>query len=271
MLTILRRRLQYTKQGHAALTNPTYFPVPIKGQCCLVIAHAGGAIDGNTYTNSREAVEENYTLGTRIFELDFQQTSDGHWVVTHDWESWKTTTEYPGAVPPDLATFSGRKLTFKESGWSIGAQYSPISLQWVNEFLHNHKEAVVVTDAKELQIFPALVTAILSLPTRTQFIFQAYSINDVDAIKKQDPSARIILTLYRMGRPQLPLYEAIAKRRNELEGVTLPMNWAKDPAVLDALKATGLPLYLHGSPANINSRSLHAYFAGKGVSGFYLD
>jgi hypothetical protein len=35
--------------------------------------------------------------------------------------------------------------------------------------------------------------------------------------------------------------------------------------------ATGLPLYLHGGPASINSRALHMEFAQRGISGFYLD
>ena len=41
------------------------------------------------------------------------------------------------------------------------------------------------------------------------------------------------------------------------------MNWAYDPATLEPLKEIGVPLYLHGSPANINSRGLQAYFAKK--------
>lgn len=53
--------------------------------CCIVIAHAGGAIDGNSYSNSVEAVTRNYELGTRLFELDFELTSDGAWVDAHDW------------------------------------------------------------------------------------------------------------------------------------------------------------------------------------------
>jgi hypothetical protein len=252
------------------LTNPAYFSLPGKGQCCVVIAHAGGGIDGNSYTNSLEAIEANYALGTRMFELDFQKTADGHWVATHDWPWWQTATGYTGPMPPDLATFSAQKLLFKANGWSIQGEYSTVSLQWVNEFLLQHKDAVVVTDVKELLLFPEFVSVILSLPAHAQFIFQAYSIAHIDLITKQDLSARIILTLYRMGRSP-GLYEAITARQSNLDGITLPMNWANEPSTLDALKATAVPLYLHGSPANINSRSLHTYFGRKGVSGFYLD
>jgi glycerophosphoryl diester phosphodiesterase len=257
-------------QSQLQLTNPEYLQKPVKGRCCVIVAHAGGGIDGNAYTNSLEAIEATYALGVRMIELDFEKTADGHWIATHDWPWWKKNTAYTGAVPPDFATFSKQTLKIKQNGWSIAGEYATVSLQWVNDFLIEHKDAVIVTDIKELKLFPEFVAKIRSLPSRTQFIFQAYSFKDIDLIVKQDASARIILTLYRMGRPPA-LYKGIAARREKLVGVTLPMNWAYDPATLESLKEIDVPLYLHGSPANINSRGLHAYFAEKGVSGFYLD
>ena len=40
------------------------------------IAHAGGAIDGITYTNSLEALDLSYSKGCKLFELDLVLTSD---------------------------------------------------------------------------------------------------------------------------------------------------------------------------------------------------
>ena len=37
--------------------RPHYFASTQSQECCIIIAHAGGAIDGNAYTNSREAIE----------------------------------------------------------------------------------------------------------------------------------------------------------------------------------------------------------------------
>jgi glycerophosphoryl diester phosphodiesterase len=41
-----------------------------------LVGHAFGEIDGNAYSNSLEAFRENYSLGIKVFEVDFSVTSD---------------------------------------------------------------------------------------------------------------------------------------------------------------------------------------------------
>lgn len=101
------------------------------------IAHAGGSIDGKTYTNSREALETNYENGFRIFELDIIQTSDGHYVAAHDWEHWRKLTGYSGATPPTRESFMGKK---------IHGRYSPMDLIEINKWFQEHPDAILVTD-----------------------------------------------------------------------------------------------------------------------------
>ena len=50
-----------------------------------LIAHAGGGINNTIYTNSREALDYNYSKGFRFFELDFDWTEDGELVLIHYW------------------------------------------------------------------------------------------------------------------------------------------------------------------------------------------
>ncbi len=54
-----------------------------------LVAHAGGTIrekEYNTfYTNSLEALQQNYGLGHRLFEMDFYLTSDRKLAAVHDW------------------------------------------------------------------------------------------------------------------------------------------------------------------------------------------
>jgi hypothetical protein len=252
------------------LAAPSYLSKYVPGKCCTVIAHAGGAIDGNSYTNSIEAIQKNYSLGTRIFELDLDKTSDGHWVAAHDWPQWKGRTGFAGSIPPDLDTFASLKRKFPTVSWSIEAEYSPMTFTWLEDFLLDHPDASIVTDIKELDEFENLVDAVFSSPVRNQFIFQAYDIQQVDFVAERGPSARVILTLYRLGFPD-GLFENLKARQERLVGVTVPMNWAFEPGRMDALRGTGIPIFLHGRPSNINSRALHADYAAKGVSGFYLD
>ena len=101
------------------------------------IAHAGGIIDGKTYTNSLEALNNSYKKGFRYFELDIIQTADGHFVGAHDWKHWKKQTGYSGATPPNLDTFKQQKLNQK---------YTPLTLVDINRWFEIHPDAVLVTD-----------------------------------------------------------------------------------------------------------------------------
>lgn len=252
------------------LLEPAYYGTVRPDQCCMVIAHAGGAIDGNPYSNSQEAIQRNFDLGTRWFELDFQPTKDAHWVGTHDWPHWKRVTGFEGSVPPSLQEFESMPIHLKRISWSIENSYTAVSMPWLGEFLTKNAEAMIVTDVKDLDRFEEFVDVVLNTPVKDQFIFQAYNVDHVDLINRKSPTSKVILTLYRIGRPK-GLYEEIKARNSTLVGVTVPMNWAYEPPTMNALAATGVPIFLHGAPANINSRSLHADFAKKGVSGFYLD
>ncbi|WP_026942979.1 PI-PLC domain-containing protein [Hellea balneolensis] len=250
--------------------SPYYYSVEQPKKCCTIIAHAGGAIDGNAYTNSREAIERNYAYGTRLFEIDFDITADGHWVAAHDWPNWKMQTGYKDELPPTRDDYMATPRKYKKVSWSIESEYNAVDVPWINRFLDKHPDAFIVTDMKKLEQFPDFVDAIIRSPKRDQFIFQAYSISDIDFIKSRDPNAKIILTMYRIGYPA-SLFTSLKEKRENLIGVTVPMSWAFIDSVTERLVETGLPIYLHGAPANINSRGLHADFAAKGISGFYLD
>ncbi|MDR1914157.1 MAG: hypothetical protein LBQ68_06745, partial [Clostridiales bacterium] len=52
-----------------------------------LVAHAGGQIAEFPETNTIEAMEHNYNLGHRLFEMDLNLTSDNIMVAIHDWGS----------------------------------------------------------------------------------------------------------------------------------------------------------------------------------------
>lgn len=101
------------------------------------IAHAGGTIDGHTYTNSLEALNLNYKKGFRLFELDIVKTSDNIYAATHDWELWAKQTDYADKVPPDRKTFLERKIL---------KNYTPMDIKAINTWFSNHPDATLVTD-----------------------------------------------------------------------------------------------------------------------------
>jgi len=101
------------------------------------IAHAGGEIEGLKYTNSLEALNDNYEQGFRLFELDISETKDGHFVATHDWDYWKKETNYQGEVPVSLSEFKKHKIRNK---------YTTIDLTAINLWFSEHPDAIIVTD-----------------------------------------------------------------------------------------------------------------------------
>ena len=101
------------------------------------IAHAGGKIDGNLYTNSLEALDLNYQKGFRLFELDILKTSDGIYVAAHDWEYWAKITNYSGSLPVTHDEFMKHKIYDK---------YTPLDISLINEWFTKHSDAILVTD-----------------------------------------------------------------------------------------------------------------------------
>jgi glycerophosphoryl diester phosphodiesterase len=101
------------------------------------IAHAGGSINGHVYTNCKEALDENYKKGFRLFELDILETSDGKFVAAHDWEYWKKISAYSGPVPVNEELFKAQKILGK---------YTAIGLKEINQWFYEHPDAILVTD-----------------------------------------------------------------------------------------------------------------------------
>ena len=89
------------------------------------IAHAGGAIDGITYTNSLEALNLSYRKGCKLFELDLVLTTDAKIVAQHD-PPGKTEAEFM-AQP-------------------VFGKYTPLNMEAINLWFQNHPDAILITD-----------------------------------------------------------------------------------------------------------------------------
>ena len=101
------------------------------------IAHAGGEVNGIKSTNTKDALDQNYEKGFRLFELDIIETSDGHWVAAHDWNMWARFTDYTGNLPPTHAQFIKEK---------IYGDYKTLDMDGINSWFKAHPDATLVTD-----------------------------------------------------------------------------------------------------------------------------
>jgi glycerophosphoryl diester phosphodiesterase len=156
----------------------------------LFIAHAGGAIRQQTYTNSLEALNANYAKGFRFFEMDFAWTADGQLVAIHDWaDSFRQTFQVPsGMTVPTLEEF--RRLRSRSG-------LTQLSLAEVLDWARQQGDAVIVTDVKEDNVRALQLLAGEFKAYRQYLIPQVYSYREFVAAR-QAGFEGIILTLYRM-------------------------------------------------------------------------
>jgi hypothetical protein len=108
-----------------------YFKVP------RYIAHAGGGIDGYTYTNSLEALNYSYDLGFRSFEIDLVEDKNGKILGAHDWEHWAQLTGCDSTLPVTEEHFLTHQVFDK---------FTPMSMDMINQWFAEHPDAILVTD-----------------------------------------------------------------------------------------------------------------------------
>lgn len=107
----------------------------------LMIAHAGGGIDGKKYSNSIEALNLSYDKGFRYFEIDFSWTSDNQLVCLHDWKKrFKLNFGFKTKGPLTLRKFE--KLLEKQ------VNIHPCTLKTLKIWLSKHPDSKIITDVK---------------------------------------------------------------------------------------------------------------------------
>jgi glycerophosphoryl diester phosphodiesterase len=222
----------------------------------LVVAHAGGAVGGQTYSNSLEALELSYNRGCRFFELDIQWTSDGRLVLLHDWNA---------AARRIFGTGFGDNWrsheTFLRTPRLDGL--TSLDLEGLVSWLEAHPDAVVVTDVKweNLQALAVLRSEVPGAENR--LIPQIYTFHEYAGVRELG-FERIILTLYR--NPAGDHEVADFARSVPLFAVTMPLARAFGglPSVLDE---AGVPCLVH----TVNSPRNAERLAELGVDGIYTD
>lgn len=103
-----------------------------------VIAHSLGGIDGYSYTNSLESFEKSYKNGIRLYDADFDITSDGVYVLRHSWDD-NMGVKYASGIVPTYNEFMENK---------IHSRYTPLSLKKFLEIMNKYSDIYVAFDAK---------------------------------------------------------------------------------------------------------------------------
>jgi hypothetical protein len=233
-------------------------PGDITGFEALRIAHAGGGINGTTYTNSYEALNDNMEKGFLYFELDFIFTSDDKLVCLLDWEynfeklfGFKTS----------------EKLTLKEFEQLVNdrSKFTLCTLDGLALWMKENPSAYIVTDMKESNV-KALSLIYNALPdAHKRVIPQIYQPQNFDVVKRIGFD-RIIWTLYRFGGNAESVLFWITTFQGPV-AITMPRERAESTLPAD-LKLMNVSSYVH----TINDPQEAERFITKfGITEIYTD
>lgn len=106
------------------------------------VAHALGGIDGFAYTDSKEALENSYNNGFRLFEVDVKLTSDEKLVCVHGWSKSDYEKRLGWEYNEDNAVMDYD--TFMSS--KIRGQYTTMSFKDLAEFIEENNDIYIMID-----------------------------------------------------------------------------------------------------------------------------
>jgi len=222
----------------------------------LVIAHAGGAVAGVRLTNSLEALNANYELGLRVFELDFSWTRSGELVAIHDWDHTFTRLFDGSDGPPRTAR--------EFSGMQMRGGLTPLTLESLQAWLLERKDAYVVTDIKANNIAGLELISKAMPELVDRLIPQIYGPEEYDAVVSLG-FARIIYTLYRSRMNPVKILRFV--KRADLFAVTVPKARIAAFSIGWRINRLGKAVYAH----TVNTTDEAQALAGQGATGFYSD
>lgn len=233
----------------------------------LLIGHAMGGLKGGRYSNSLEAIETNYAKGIRVFEADFQVTSDNVLILRHDWtkaRGQEGLLKYEGYVP-----------TYEEfMNTPLYGKFTPLSCKDLFGLMLKYDDIYIVTDTKnddyetivrDFQLLIQDAEAMNATSCLDRVIVQIYNDEMYDAVNSVHPFKHWVYTVYKRGTKD---FEQLCQFCVEKDIDIITMNQKKYTDELQALADQyDLKLFLH----TVNKKKNAKEYYQKGVDGFYTD
>lgn len=233
------------------------------------IAHACGEINGLVYTNSKEALEQNYEKGYRVFEVDIMQTPERKLIC---WHGWYDPVVFD-LIPEDYQCTDVSYDDFMNM--EITGGLHTMDFDQLLEFMADHPDMYVVTDTKSIyddlnqQLFSEIVEEGEKVAPEVldRIIPQIYYEGMLDIINECYPWKSIIYTLYLV--PEGTTFDSIIKfaRRRGIRVITTTPEGGLTDWFLEDLNKYDIYVYLH----TFNDEAETEQWIDKGVEGFYTD
>ena len=220
------------------------------------VAHAGGGLNGQTYTNSIEALNFNSTR-FELFEIDFSWTSDGHLVCLHD---WGISFERSFGIAPEGKKSLSDFLELVNTRSDLNVCTLNSLTAWLKEYAH----ARIITDIKEDNIRALILIRSMYPELQHRFIPQVYQ--PLEYYEAAELGFRdIIWTLYRFNGDDSEVLSHISQM--DLYALTMPRDRADRALAQKAKSTTGVLSYVH----TINSQEEFEKYRHLGIAQIYTD
>lgn len=221
------------------------------------IAHGCGAIQGDTVTNSREALEQTIANGFQYIEVDMAFTTDGQIAMLHDWES--SASYYLGLGQNKAVSFAQYQQC------RVMSKYTPLDMDTLAEILQQNPQVTIITDTKEDNL--AILTYIQKNYPQlvAQIIPQIYQYEEYAAVKALGYD-KIILTLYKMTDERNGARIAKFVQEHQIYAVTMPVELVST-GLAKTLQSYGIAVYMH----TVNSLQQTVTAINAGAYGIYTD
>jgi FG-GAP-like repeat len=152
------------------------------------VAHAFGAVDGHTYTNSLEAFQRNYGRGFRVFEVDVVRLKDGTALLAHS----------------GLEENYGLNKPFREATWAELAghrylgRYTILRSQDLVGLLRDHPDAYAILDSKwsAVEIYRTFVRQAPERSLRERIFPHVADQAELNAFRTSYPLQNYVMALY---------------------------------------------------------------------------
>lgn len=214
------------------------------------IAHAGGALHGLTYTNSREALDEHYSTGYRVFELDFSWTTDGRLVLIHDWNH--SSTQF-GVLPHVFSYDEFVKGTRRDG-------LHQLTFEDLRKWLRDHPDALIVTDTKDNNRRLLEYLGANGGDLSPQLIIQIYRLSELHLARQLRPRA-VWLSVYKCSYPAWALSMVTS-----VDAFVIPVSWYARYSQPKLMAKTRF--YVHSLSEDMVSEASKKL---AGVYGIYVD
>lgn len=229
-----------------------------------LVAHAMGGKGTKVYTNALEAFVYNYDLGHRVFEVDFDLTTDNKTICSHDEEWWRYITDNE-----DSDTEYSYE-NFKNT--PLFTDYTPLDYMDLIDLMIEYPDIYIITDTKyedELSVYKQFSQIVDYAKEKDEEVLkrmipQIYSKQMLDYVMNVYEFPSMILTLYQMQWEA----EDVAKycMKSGIRFITVSSE-VIDSEVIDLWKSMNIHVAVH----TINETDEAQDFYEKGIDMIYTD